>query len=259
VSGTGGRLKLLVSVATAEDARSALAGGADVIDAKDPSLGPLGPVTGEVLGAIMAAVAGARPVSAALGDLRCANGSRESGVGSREVAHRVPIGLAFAKVGFAGGVGSADAAALARAVLSGSTCPVVLVAYADQGLDPFVVIDLAATVGAVGVLLDTADKRGPGLMARLDPWALRAWIVAAHAAGLSAAVAGRLTLEDMPRVAALGADVAGVRGAACEGATRTGRVTALRVRALATAAAGVAAAQCSATSAWNAGEERIGA
>jgi uncharacterized protein (UPF0264 family) len=241
-------LKLLVSVATAEDARSALAGGADVIDAKDPALGPLGPVSPETLRAITAVVGDARPVSAALGDL--CRGNASAGAAFRGMA------LAFAKVGFAGGLKSADAAALARAVLGESTCPVVLVAYADQGLDPFVVIDLAATVGATGVLLDTADKRGPGLMARLDPWALRAWIAAAHAAGLSAAVAGRLTLDDVPRVAALGADVAGVRGAACEGTTRTGRVTALRVRALATAAAG---AQCSATSAWNPGEERIGA
>jgi uncharacterized protein (UPF0264 family) len=156
-------------------------------------------------------------------------------------------------VGFAVGLGSADAAALARAVTGESKCPVVLVAYADQGLDPFVVIDLAATVGAAGVLLDTADKRGPGLMALLDPWAVRAWIGAAHASDLSAAVAGRLTLDDVQRVAALGADFAGVRGAACEG-PRTGRVTALRVRALA-----VAAGQCPATTAWNDGAERIGA
>ncbi|HWZ59513.1 MAG TPA: (5-formylfuran-3-yl)methyl phosphate synthase [Gemmatimonadaceae bacterium] len=246
-------MKLLVSVATAEDARSALAGGADVIDAKDPALGPLGPVTPDALRAITEAVGDARPVSAALGDL-----SRGSVVG---LADRAPgarftfpgVTLAFAKVGFDGGLGSADAAALARAVLGESTCPVVLVAYADFGLDPFVLIDVAATVGAAGVLLDTADKRGPGLMARLDPWAIRAWVNAAHAAGLTAAVAGRLTLEDMPRVAALGADVAGVRGAACEGTTRTGRVTALRVRALA-----IAAGQCSATSAWNDGAVRIG-
>jgi uncharacterized protein (UPF0264 family) len=253
-------LKLLVSVATAEDARSAVAGGADIIDAKDPERGAMGAVSADVLREIIAAVGEARPVSAALGDLKV--GNRESGLGNREGAARVPSpecripipGLSFAKFGFACNVGSADAAALARAVTGESNCPVVLVAYADQGLDPFVVIDLAATVGAAGVLLDTANKRGPGLMALRDPWALRAWITAAHDAELTAAVAGRLTLDDVARVATLGADLAGVRGAACEGA-RTGRVTALRVRALAAAAA----AQLPATIAWNDDAERIGA
>jgi uncharacterized protein (UPF0264 family) len=218
-------LKLLVSVATAEDARSALAGGADVIDAKDPAVGPLGPVRPDVLQAIAEVVGDARPLSAALGDLCRGTANREFG----------DVPLAFAKVGFGDGLRSADAAVLARDVVAAATCPVVFVAYADRGVDPFVVIDLAITLGAAGVLLDTADKRGAGLMALRDPWTMREWIVAAQHAGLTAAIAGRLTLEDMPRVAALGADLAGVRGAACEGG-RAGRVTALLVRALAEAA-----------------------
>jgi (5-formylfuran-3-yl)methyl phosphate synthase len=260
-------MKLLVSVATAEDARSALAGGADVIDAKDPALGPLGPVQTDVLRAIAAVVGDARPMSAALGDL-CRGAGRPSAAGTVAAVGDVP--LAFAKVGFGDGVGSADAAALGRSVVGAANCPVVFVAYADRGLDPFVVIDLAATLGASGVLLDTADKRGPGLMARLDPWTLRAWIMAAQREGLTAAIAGRLTLDDVPRVAALGADLAGVRGAACEG-SRTGRVTALLVRGLVEAAQtathtgthavpmapSVAPTQCSATSAWNDGADRI--
>jgi hypothetical protein len=106
-------------------------------------------------------------------------------------------------------------------------------------------------------------------MGLLDPWTIRAWIVAAQHEGLTAAIAGRLTLDDVPRVAALGADVAGVRGAACEG-SRTGRVTALRVRALAEATQTAThtgthrvpsitptPTQCSVTSAWNAGVDRI--
>jgi (5-formylfuran-3-yl)methyl phosphate synthase len=258
-------VKLLVSVATAEDARSALAGGADVIDAKDPAVGPLGPVKASVLRAIGEAVGDARPISAALGDL-C------KGIGAGPVAAAREfgdVGLAFAKVGFGDGLRSADAAAQGRDVLAAAACPVVFVAYADRGLDPFVVIELAAALGAAGVLLDTADKRGAGVMALRDPWAMREWIVAAQHRGLTAAIAGRLTLEDVPRVVALGADVAGVRGAACEGG-RAGRVTALRVRALAAAAqvashtgqhrvvtppAGMAA-QRSLINDWNVGDER---
>src|SRR6185295_11263243 len=62
------RMRLLVSVASARDAQAALAGGADLIDAKDPASGALGAVSVNTLREIHAAVAGARPVTAALGD-----------------------------------------------------------------------------------------------------------------------------------------------------------------------------------------------
>src|SRR6266436_521775 len=57
-------MQLLISVAGPADARAALLGGADVIDAKDPRHGALGPVTLHRLAAIRAAVGGARPLSA---------------------------------------------------------------------------------------------------------------------------------------------------------------------------------------------------
>ena len=41
-------MHLLVSVRNAEEAAAALAGGADVIDAKDPAAGALGPVPVQV-------------------------------------------------------------------------------------------------------------------------------------------------------------------------------------------------------------------
>ena len=82
------------------------------------------------------------------------------------------------------------------------------------------------------MLVDTADKCGPGL---LDLWsiaALEAWVSEAHSSGLTAAAAGKLRLDDLAAVAETGADVAGVRGAACVGG-RVGRVSSERVRALA--------------------------
>lgn len=234
-------MKLLVSVADAEDARAAVAGGADVIDAKDPTRGALAPVRPETLQAIVAAVAGHRPVTAALGDM----------VADHALARQVAgFGLAFVKVGFPTSATAAAAESLAGAVVRDAAgCRVVLAAYADQGLDPWVVIEVATRVGATGVLLDTADKARPGLLDALDRRALGHWIASAREAGLTAAVAGRLSADDLPVVAELGADVAGVRGAACVGA-RAGRVSADRVRAL------VAAAQRPDTSASNAGESR---
>ena len=53
-------MQLLVSVRSAEEAAAALAGGADLIDAKDPAAGPLGPVSLERFREIVVEVAGAR-------------------------------------------------------------------------------------------------------------------------------------------------------------------------------------------------------
>jgi (5-formylfuran-3-yl)methyl phosphate synthase len=200
-------MKLLVSVADAADATAAMEGGADIIDAKDPSRGPLGPVTPEALAAIIASVGGRRPVSAALD----------------EYSDGVPL-LAFAKL------------ARPRSVPG---CAIVLAAFADRCWEQ--VIDVATRNGAHGVLLDTSDKNGPGLFDLVSEDAVRQWVERAHDAGLTVALAGKLTADDLPKAAALGADIAGVRGAACDGG-RGGRVSAERVRALALAACSEATA-----------------
>ncbi len=61
-------MRLLVSVRTEHEVAAALAGGADIIDAKEPARGSLGPVSPEVLQAIAARVPESMPLSVALGD-----------------------------------------------------------------------------------------------------------------------------------------------------------------------------------------------
>ena len=61
-------MRLLVSVVSATEARRALAGGADIIDVKDPAEGALGAPSPRVLSEVVAAVGAAAPVSVALGD-----------------------------------------------------------------------------------------------------------------------------------------------------------------------------------------------
>src|SRR5204863_2047675 len=60
---------LLVSVRSAAEAELALAGGADIIDVKEPRRGALGPADPIVWKEILERVAGRVPVSAALGEL----------------------------------------------------------------------------------------------------------------------------------------------------------------------------------------------
>jgi uncharacterized protein (UPF0264 family) len=230
-------MQLLVSVARAEEVSAALAGGADIVDAKDPGTGALGAVAVDVLRAIHAAVGGRRPVTAAIGDA-----TGEAAI-ERTASAFAAAGAAFVKVGFAGLASPAHVAALTAAARrgacagSGGHAGVIVVAYADAeraaSLAPAALMDVAARTGARGVLLDTADKGGPGLTALVAPGALAAWVARAHASGLLVALAGKLTADDFPVVRDAGADIVGVRGAACD-AGRTGQVSADRVRQLRT-------------------------
>jgi hypothetical protein len=227
-------MQLLVSVTDGDEARRAVRRGADVVDAKDPRLGPLGPVALETFREIHAAVGGTRPVSAALGD------ARDEAALAHTARDFAGAGSAFVKVGFAG----ISEVGRIRTLLSttvGATrdrnphTGVVAVAYADAdragSLGVPAILEAARAARAAGLLVDTADKAGPGLTGIVDGNMLRSWIEAAHAAGLFAAVAGRLGTSDFSRALDAGADIVGVRGAACVGG-RTGRVSDEHVRAL---------------------------
>jgi uncharacterized protein (UPF0264 family) len=222
-------MRLLVSVRNAAEAAAALAGGADIIDAKEPLNGALGPVTPRVLRSITGAVGGAAPVSVALGDA-----ARDDVTGGARTA--TGAGVAFVKIGFAGmrrrrSIAENTAATLAAAQPSA----VILVAYADyQRADapaPADLIVAAQRARAAGILLDTYDKAGGGLMQLMTARELRMFVSHAKSHGHVVALAGKLTTEDINIAHEAGADIVGVRGAACDGG-RTGMVTPERVRAL---------------------------
>jgi len=225
-------MKLLVSCRDAVDASAALAGGADIIDAKEPASGALGAVDLATFQHIVAAVANARPVTAALGDA----------INERAIAHTAGAyaraGARLVKIGFAGITSRSRVASLvaaARDGAAGTRAGVIATAYADAdrvaSLNLLAMIDAAALAGATGILLDTADKRGPGLRGLMSSERLHSWISAARDARLLVALAGKLTADDFGFVNDAGADIIGVRGAACDGG-RTGQIVAARVRAI---------------------------
>jgi uncharacterized protein (UPF0264 family) len=217
-------MRLLVSVRDVREAQAAVRGGAEIVDAKDPRRGALGPVTPRTLARIRAAVPCGIPVSAALGDAAD--------------DYPVPPGVAYVKVGLRNVQDAEHAQVLAnraarRAAAAGAE--LVLVAYADAtragSLPPLAVPAIAAAVGARGVLLDTAFKDGGNLFDLLDVARVAQWIAAARAAGMFTALAGGLSEPSLRTALALGADIVGVRGAACDGG-RMGRVSVARVAAL---------------------------
>ena len=228
-------MQLLVSVANPTEACDAVEGGADIVDAKDPSTGALGAVALHRLQEIHAAAGGRRVVSAALGDA-----TDEQDI--EQLAYDFAgTGIGFVKVGFAGVTDPSCVERLIRAAIRGvrasslQNCGVVAVAYADSGgtttVQPTALVDIAARAGASGVLLDTADKGGPGLLRLVSSTALELWVAQAHEAGLTVALAGKLTADDFPLICETGADIVGVRGAACDDG-RSSRVTEGKVRRL---------------------------
>jgi uncharacterized protein (UPF0264 family) len=227
-------MRLLVSVRNADEARAALAGGAEIIDAKDPSRGALGAVEPGMVREIVRAVNGMRPVSAALGD------SGDPEVLASAARSAAEAGATFVKVGFADVRDYALVQARLERVMDGALlpsapCVVVAVAYADWdevgAAAPSTVLAAAAAEGAMGILIDTVRKDGAGLFRCLGRAALGSLVREARARSLLVALAGRITVEDLAFAYEAGAEIVGVRGAACEHG-REGRVRESRVREL---------------------------
>ena len=232
-------MRLLVSVRSAAEAEAAVLGGADVVDAKEPERGSLGPVAPAALRAIAASLPVGAPLSAALGDFVRPEQARVA----VESVPRLPGGAGawYLKLGFGGVADPATIervmeAAVAAAQSRGDGAVIVAAAYADHhragSAAPEAVARAAARRGAAGVLVDTWGKDGWDLFHWMPLPRLTAWVDQARAAGLLTAAAGSLAGRALESALLTGVDVVGVRGAVCEGG-RSGRLTAERVRAIA--------------------------
>jgi (5-formylfuran-3-yl)methyl phosphate synthase len=214
--------KLLVSVRSADEARAALAGGAELIDVKEPARGPLGPADVSVIRGVLSDVAGRVPVSAALGEWWDGHN------------WQVPGGLTYAKWGLAGRATLSSETLLHIRTTSHALFP-VLVAYADSeranSPDPDFLADAAIRYHFPAFLIDTAVKDGSSLLDWIELTALARIRFRLADAGVPMALAGSLTEPAIRELAALEPDWLAVRGAACEGG-RMGQVSTDRVRRL---------------------------
>jgi hypothetical protein len=222
---------LLVSVRSAAEAAAALAGGASLIDVKEPRAGSLGRAAAATVAAVVRTVAGRTPISAALGELR---------------QDREPLsceGLDYLKWGLAGcadwPVWRAELAKWAGWLRKrGGRCRLVAVAYADwrraQAPPPLEVCAVARELGCGAFLLDTWGKDGSTLLDWLPPGEIAALC---HTVGVPVALAGSLGIEQVQQLLSLQPDWFAVRGAVCRGG-REGLVDVSRVRELVNLLAG---------------------
>ena len=229
---------LLVSVRSADEAIRAAAGGATVIDVKEPDAGALGRAPLSVWRDVRRAVAPHIPVSVALGELTEWCGGR-----GPIVPPEAFDGLAFCKIGLAhAGPDWRDEWRSLRDRLPTGRCHWVSVVYVDwetaDAPSPAEILAVAAsTPGLAGVLIDTFDKSRAVL---LDAEWL-AWTIRVKAAGLKLAIAGGLTAETIGHLASFAPDLIAVRGAACVDGDRNRDVDAGRVMELAAIVRGLSA------------------
>jgi uncharacterized protein (UPF0264 family) len=202
--------------------------GADLIDVKDPSKGPLGMAHHEAVVAVLAAVGGAVPVSAALGEW--------SETCLTEACWHLELPLQYVKWGL-GGYGTKpgwgeDLLDTRRQV--STPTEVVMVAYADheaaQAPPPQELVKFAKRYRYKAFLFDTFQKNGKTLLDHLTPETLLELITSLKRSGIAVALGGSLKLEQLKQVKTLGADWIAVRGGVCVAGQRDGDLDPVRIK-----------------------------
>lgn len=220
---------LLVSVRDRAEAAAAVAGGAALVDVKEPARGSLGRADDGVIAAVLDEVAGRCPVSAALGEL------------CDWPEDQLPPHLdrlTFVKLGMASiGEEWADRLTWLRTrVETAGPCRLVATAYVDWrragAPAPAEVCHLAVHHRFTAVLLDTWRKDGSTLLDWMAVGDLAGLMLSCRASHVRVALAGSLGRAEISHLAGLRPDWFAVRGAACRGNRRDGRLDADRVRAL---------------------------
>ncbi len=230
-------MKLLISPKNETEAAEAIAGGADIIDVKNPKEGPLGANFPWIIKRIRQITPENIEVSCTLGEVPNLPGSM-----SLAALGAATTGVNYVKAGLYGLKTPEEAVYLMQSVTKAAkdynpSIKVVASGYADAAristVNPLLLPEIAHKAKADIAMIDTAIKDGKGLFAFLTQPQLRSFVEATHGYGLKAALAGSLKKEDLPVVHALGADVVGLRGAACTLSDRVnGRVTREKVREL---------------------------
>jgi uncharacterized protein (UPF0264 family) len=203
-----------------------------VIDIKEPDRGSLGAADRATIAAVVGAVEGRSPVTAAAGELVELIGSTLS---------PFPAGVSLFKIGLAGCGTITDWRASWKQTMN-SLWPqddpakhAVAVVYADwqtaNAPQPIDVLHAAVDLGCPALLIDTWDKSSGSLFDLWPAKELNAFLDKVRSHKPTLVLAGSLTGESFTAAARLRPDLLAVRTAACV-AGRTGSVSHDRVAAL---------------------------
>jgi len=210
--------RLLASVTSAREAVMALAGGADIIDLKEPANGALGAVSVEIQKEVVQLMTEQCPVSATVGDL-----PMSVEILSKAIEATADTGVDIVKVGLPHLEQHVDCLkALSDNARRGVHIVAVLFAEQKPSLH---LLDELADAGCVGVMLDTANKSAGNLCNVTDQASLSNFVRHAHGLGLLSGLAGSLTVDNIGPLLNLNPDYLGFRGALCDAGKRTGQLS----------------------------------
>ena len=228
-------MKLLISPQNVREAIEAIAGGADIVDVKNPKEGSLGANFPWVIKEVRQLVPEGVELSCTVGEVPSLPGSM-----SLAAYGAASLNVDYVKVGLNGVQSVKEASCLLESVvravkLCDCRIKVVAVGYGDclrvGSIAPVFVVESAVVAKVDVVMLDTAIKDGKGLFDFQTFQELEGFVDSAHSNGLGVALAGSLKMQDLSVVKSLGVDFVGLRGAACQNNDRnTGSITRERVR-----------------------------
>lgn len=214
-------MRLLVSPMNVEEARAALAGGADIIDVKNPKEGSLGANFPWAIRAVADVARGIAPVSATIGDLPF-----KPGTASLAALGAAVSGAEYVKAGLLGAKDQAQAVEMLEGIVRAvkdydPKKKVVASGYSDflraGCLSPLLLPQAAASAGADLVMVDTAVKDGRPTFDFMSEAELEQFISLGHSEGLEVALAGSIGFAHLDLLKRLQPEIIGVRGIVCGG------------------------------------------
>ena len=224
----GTKTGLLVSVRSADEVAAALAGGADLIDVKEPAKGALGPAEAEVVAAVIDAVKGKVPVRAALGEW--------SPNAMTEAHWHMELKLNYVKWGLANyaptpGWGE-DLLDTRRELPVGME--MVAVAYADweraKSVPPAELAKFAKRFRFKAFLLDTCVKDSKTLLDFMKPDEIQELVESLQRVYTTVAIGGSLRPEHLKPLKNVTPDFYAVRSSVCAAGKREGVIDEARVK-----------------------------
>jgi dihydroneopterin aldolase len=214
---------LLASVTGPAEAEIALAGGADLVDLKDPTRGAFGAVAVDIVRETVRLIAGRRPVSAVIGDL-----PMDPPLLFEAARLMAEAGVDYVKVGLR----PSENLSSCIAALAPLAAKVRLVGafFADLAPIDFTALTLLARHGFKAAMLDTAEKGAGRLMTRQGIADLSRFVESCREASLMSGLAGSLETPDIARLLLLHPGFLGFRSALCQGKSRTASIDAEAVK-----------------------------
>ncbi len=207
------------------EARAALAGGADILDVKNPKEGSLGANFPWAIRAVTDIARGKVPVSATIGDL-----DYKPGTASLAALGAAVSGADYIKAGLLGVKTQEEALEMLEGIVKAVKDfdpgkKVVAAGYSDYAragsVSPMLLPAAAAKAGADLVMVDTAIKDGRSTFEFMSEQNLVDFISLGHAEGLEVALAGTIGFEHLEMLKRLNPDIIGVRGIVCGGDRRS--------------------------------------